>query len=117
VLETATVRADDLDHRVDIVAVRGAASPLDAAAGAAVHQHVATAFEEYVDWRHQAATVSLAVARIDVDVLGVEAAFAVVRVAVATVGLAAVLAAEVLDSTGEGHDAILPVSGVGRLTT
>jgi hypothetical protein len=102
------VGAHDLDHRVDVIALRGAAAPLDAAAGAAVHQHVTTAFEEYGDWRHQAATVGFAIAWIDVDVLGVEAGAAVVRVAVAAVGLAAVLAGEVLDPPGEGHDTIVP---------
>ena len=117
VLEATVPGAHDLDHRVDIVAVGGAAPPLDPAAGAAVDEHVPAAFEEYVDRRHEAAALRLAIAGIDVDVLGVEALGAVVRVAVAAVGCAAVLAAEVLDATGEGHDTILPVSVVGRLTT
>jgi hypothetical protein len=111
------VRAHDLDHRVDVIAVGRTAPPLDAAAGASVHQHVATAFEEYVDWRHQAATVGLAITRIDVDVLGVEALAAVVRVAVAVVGFAAVFAGEVLDPPGESHETILPVRVVVLSTT
>lgn len=68
-----------------------------------MHEDVPAAFQEYVDGRHHAAALSLAIARIDVDVLGVEALSAVVGVAVAGNRRAAVLAAEVFDATGEGH--------------
>jgi hypothetical protein len=117
VLEAAVSGAQDLDHCVDVIALRGAAAALDPAAGATVHEHMSPAFEENVDRLHEASALGSTIAWVDVDVQRVQALRAVVRPAVTAVGCPAVLAAEVLDATSEGHDTILPLSAVTRWRT
>jgi hypothetical protein len=102
-LKPAATIAQDVGHDVDVVAVGGAAAALDAATGAAVDEHVLATFEKYVDRGHQPATLGLAIARVDVYVLGVQAVAAVVGVSVSVHRSAAMLAGEVLDPARESH--------------